>query len=137
MSFKLPIEIGYIDPETGWWLPSHFDVTAICEAIVSAGGRLLEDCGPEDNQRVMIATAIERRTQRKTLGFLGVEFVILHGSGFLMSAIGFGPHRPMLSFLSCVCRESGCQVYSPNESQFITEDLLGWLSVKAQEQVAV
>jgi len=57
--------------------------------------------------------------------------VILHGSGFLMTTIGYGPHGPMLAFLNRLCREWGCQVYSPNEGKVVTEDILGWLRAKA------
>jgi hypothetical protein len=93
----------------------------------------LSSAGRRNAQQLQIAAMIEARTSRQVLGFLGSEYVILHERGFLMTTIGYGPHGPMLAFLTNLCRDTGCQVYSPEEGKIVTEEIIGWLTCHASD----
>jgi hypothetical protein len=130
LSFKKSLTVGYFDPITGIPLPLAVDVEAAREALVRAGGRLLEQCGPADAQRLAIAAAMKAHANREVLGFLGGEFVVLHESGFLMTTLGFGIPDAMYAFLISMCRERGCQIYSDQEGKVVTEEVLAQLKGK-------
>jgi hypothetical protein len=133
MSWKLSLEVGYFDPDTCIQLPLRIEAAAAREAIVRARGRLLDRCGLADAQRRASAAAMQARTNREVLGFLGGECVLLHQSGFLITTIGYGPHRPMYAFLHRMCREQGCEVYAPDDAKIITEEILTRLAAIVAE----
>lgn len=128
MSFKFTIHIGYFHPDTGSLLPLPVDVPSAREAIARAGGRLLEQCTQEDEQRLRIATAMKVQANREVLGFIGNEYVILHKSGFLVTTLDDRSRVEMLAFLQHMCGQLDCEIYHPDGGGIVTKETLQKLS---------
>jgi hypothetical protein len=128
MSFKLPIEIGYIDPESCLQLTRQVDASVARQAIVDAGGCLHEQHASDELQSAVPGAAIPSRPKPEVLGWVGNECVIMHRRGLLVTTVGYGSHGPMRRFLQRLCGEHTCEVYSPNEGKCVTKELVRWLA---------
>lgn len=131
MSFKLALKVGPFEQAT-YSLKVRLDPEAVRNVIVLSGGILTEQ--HEDPQTRAIARAVATHGKRPVLGFIEHEYVTLHEAGFLMVTIGHGSQCAMYRFLSCMCREHGCELLHGDDGTFMTNELLDRLEQLANEE---
>lgn len=136
MGFKTQLDIGCFDwgRASGDFLTRSLTVAEVDAAIVECGGRPLADVA--EPQLTAIAGMMVERGAQDVRGFLGLEPVVRHPSGYARLALDQRSAGPVAAFVRLLCAEYGCGVYLWDHDEREPARVIAWLDELAEQRHA-